>query len=59
MAQSVEGLALDVESQEYGKATREYQKVLAHQVVKLTAKGDAARSTKAQEGGPGSAAGRN
>lgn len=58
MAQSVEAPMMEVESDEYKKATREYQTSLAQQVVKQAAKGEAARSARARSEGAGSAAGK-
>ncbi|CAN8064248.1 unnamed protein product [Agarophyton chilense] len=58
IAKTVEVPMLEVESSEYSVATRKYQKTLAHQVVKATSQGEAARSVRAQGEGPGPAAGR-
>lgn len=57
MAKAVESPGMEVESKEYAGATSEYQKAIAHQVVKLAAKGEAARVVKASnEGGSKGAA---
>ncbi|CAN8069834.1 unnamed protein product [Agarophyton chilense] len=48
MAKTVEALMLEVESSEYSVPTLEYQKVLAHKVVKATAQGETARSVRSQ-----------
>lgn len=58
MARTVEAPMMEVESTEYSNATKEYQKALAQQVVKMSAKGEAARSVRAQEEGSGPAAGK-
>lgn len=59
MAKAVEMPVSEVESSEFSAATAEYQKALIQQVVKLTAKNEAARTVKVtEEGGSRSAAGK-
>lgn len=40
MATSVETPMMEVESAEFSKATKEYQKAMAHEVVSMAAKGE-------------------
>ena len=54
MAKQVRAPMVEVESSKYSNTTKEHQRALSKQVVKIYAKGEAARSVRAQEEGPGS-----
>ena len=58
MAKTVKAPMMEVEITEYAHSNKEYQRSLSQQVVKISAKGEAARSLRAQEESSGSFAGR-